>query len=98
MNGWETRYSFKGLEAYDQLTVLDYTEDSILLYYCWSNLDNQYPSVTVYSTTPGKQLTPELEERFQKAIDRSGAAHLVPRLKDFCQPDNSRERCPDNWS
>jgi hypothetical protein len=83
-----------GMEAHDQITVLDYTDEFALIYYCWTNKDNQYPSVAIYSSIPGAYLAPELEERFQNAIDKSGVAHLVPRLAEFCKPDFSRERCP----
>jgi hypothetical protein len=85
------------MHGFEAITVLDYTDDFVLIYYCFKTgdkQDKQSSSFTVYSMVPGEQLSPELEERFQKAIDQSGAGHLAPPLKDFCQPDYSREKCP----
>jgi hypothetical protein len=94
-NAWMTQYSFRGMDALEHMTVLDYTDDHVLVYYCWSNTYNQFPSVIVYSRQPGVQLTPELEERFQRVIDNAGISHIVPRLADFCQPSYTDE-CPSN--
>jgi hypothetical protein len=91
---WTSKYDWHGMEALEQISVLDYTDEFIFIFYCWTNSGKDFPSFLVYSTIPGAQLTPELENRFQTSLDRSGVVHLAPPLENFCQPDYSPEKCP----